>query len=199
MRKLLLTLSILLLSSGAFAQNNANSLSIRSNILHDILLMPSIGVEYQINSNLGFKLDGSFSGWGGETGNVQKIWMFSPEARWYLSSINNLYVGLGCNFAKYNTYGYLLGKLWPESIGYRDYEGETGYQGKLWNLGATVGYKLPISSIFTIDFNLGLGYINSKYDSFNVIKEVRVYNKMEQTKNTFGLTQLGITLVWTIL
>ncbi|MCS2760317.1 DUF3575 domain-containing protein [Bacteroides ovatus] len=31
---------------------------------------------------------------------------------------------------------------------------DTGYQGKLWNAGVTLGYQLSLSRSFSLDFNL---------------------------------------------
>ena len=75
---------------------------------------------------------------------------------------------------------------------------DTGYQGKLWNAGLTVGYQLCLSRSFSVDFNLGLGYTRSDYDSYGMTDGVRVYKEREKTKNLWGPTQAGISLVWTI-
>ena len=75
---------------------------------------------------------------------------------------------------------------------------DTGYQGTMWGAGVTVGYQLPLSRCFSIDFNLGLGYTRSEYDSFGMTGGVRVYKERNKTKNLWGPTQAGISLVWTI-
>lgn len=77
-------------------------------------------------------------------------------------------------------------------------KGDNGYQGKLWNAGLTVGYQLCLSRSFSVDFNLGLGYTRSEYDSFTTIDGVRVCKDHNKTKNFWGPTQAGINLVWTI-
>ena len=172
--------------------------SLRTNRLYDAFLLPTIGIEWRVNNNIGIKLDGSFSHWGKETGKVQKMRFLSPEVRWYLGASKKLYVGAGGNYGKYNTYGYLFGALYPETVGYGGYTGETGYQGSLWNMGVTVGYQLEITKCLSLDFNLGLGYTSLKYDSFNMIDHVRIYNKKDQSKGFWGPTQAGISLMWTI-
>lgn len=163
--------------------------AVRTNLLYDAFLMPTIGVEWRINRNIGIKLDGSFSHWGDEKGKVQKVWALSPEVRWYLTRSKNFYVGLGGNYAEYNLYKYMLGGLFSDN---------TGYQGSLWSAGAVVGYQLPLSRSFAIDFNLGLGYMRSEYDSFNMSGDTRVSKAKDQTKTFWGPTQAGLSLVWTI-
>jgi Periplasmic protein TonB, links inner and outer membranes len=164
-------------------------LAVRTNLLYDAFLLPTLGIEWRINRNVGIKLDGSLAWWGGNTGKVQKMWFVSPEVRWYLTQKKQLYVGVGGNYGEYNTYGYLLGKLYSDN---------TGYQGTLWGAGLTVGYQLPLSRSFALDFNLGLGYTSFEYDSFNITNETRVYKDKNKSKDFWGPTQAGISLIWTI-
>jgi hemolysin activation/secretion protein len=117
------------------------------------------------------------------------MWLVSPEVRWYLLDGKRFYVGVGGNYGEYNIYKGMVGDLFSD---------DTGYQGKLWNAGAVVGYQLKLSRAFSLDFNLGLGYTHFEYDSFNVINEVRVYKDRDKTKNFWGPTQAGISLIWTL-
>ena len=163
--------------------------AVRTNLLYDAMLLPTLGVEWRINRNLGIKLDGSLSWWGNEHGKVQKMWLLNPEVRWYLLRDKRFYVGASGSYSKYNIYDYPLGKMLTD---------DTGYQGKLWNAGVTVGYQLHLSRSFSVDFNLGLGYTRSEYDSFTMIDKVRVYKDRDKSKNFWGPTQAGISFVWTI-
>lgn len=165
------------------------SLSLRTNLLYDAFLLPTLGVEWRISHSIGLKLDGSFSWWGGNHGKVQKVWLVNPEVRWYLLRDRRFYVGVSGSYGEYNIYKYLPGKL---------LKGDTGYQGKLWNAGVTLGYQLSLSRSFSLDFNLGLGYTRSAYDSFGMTDGVRIHKQQDRTKNFPGPTQAGISLVWTI-
>ncbi|WP_368123272.1 DUF3575 domain-containing protein [Bacteroides thetaiotaomicron] len=164
--------------------------AVRTNLLYDAMLLPTLGVEWRINEHVGIKLDGSLSGWGGSTGKVQKMWLVNPEVRWYLLHDKRFYVGASGTYGEYNIYKYALGSILSKD--------DTGYQGKLWNAGLTVGYQLPLSRRFTVDFNLGLGYTRSEYDSFTMTDGVRAYKERDRSKNLWGPTQVGISLVWTI-
>ena len=154
--------------------------AVRTNVLYDAMLLPTLGVEWR---------DGSLSWWGGEHGKVQKIWMLSPEVRWYLLRDKRFYAGVSGNYGEYNVYKYMLGGVLSK---------DTGYQGKCWNVGLTLGYQLYLSRSFSIDFNLGLGYTRSEYDSYGVTDGVRVYKERNNNKHFWGPTQAGISLVWTI-
>lgn len=163
--------------------------AVRTNLLYDAFLTPTLGVEWRVNRNIGIKVDGSYAYWGDEKGKVQKIWLVSPEVRWYLLDNKRFYVGLGGNVGEYNIYKGMLGGL---------FSGDTGYQGKLYGGGLTVGYQLSLSRGISLDFNLGLGYTRLEYDSFTVSNETRVFKDRDKTKNFWGPTGGGISLVWTI-
>ena len=163
--------------------------AVRTNLLYDAMLLPTLGMEWRMNEHVGIRLDGSLSWWGDEHGKVQKMWMLNPEVRWYLLRDKRFYVGASGSYGEYNIYEYMLGGMLTD---------DTGYQGKLWNAGVTVGYQLYLSRGFSVDFNLGLGYSRSEYDSFTMMDRVRVYKDRNRSKSFWGPTQAGISLVWTI-
>lgn len=161
--------------------------ALHTNLLYDAFLLPTLGVEWRVNRNLGIKLDGSLSRWGGSSDKVQKVWLLNPEVRWYLLRDRRFYVGASGSYGEYNIYKYPLGSLFSK---------DTGYQGTLWSAGVTVGYQLYLSRKFSVDFNLGLGYTRSEYDSFGMTDGMRVSKEKDQSKNFFGPTQAGISLIW---
>ncbi len=163
--------------------------AVRTNVLYDAFLLPTLGIEWRINNNIGIRLDGSCSWWGGDWGEMQKIWLLSPEVRWYLLRNKRFYVGVSGNYGEYNVYGRLIGNLLSN---------DTGYKGHLWSAGLTVGYRLPLWRCFSADFNLGLGYTRFHYDSFTAPYGARIYKQHDRKKNFWGPTQTGISLIWTI-
>lgn len=163
--------------------------AVRTNLFYDAFLLPTLGAEWRINDRYGVTLDGSRSWWGGAHGRVQKIWIVSPEARYYLGNGRRWYAGLSANFGQYNVYKYIIGSLKSDN---------TGYQGSFWNAGISGGYQLCLSPGFSLDFNLGLGYTRFDYDSFRMADGVRIYKDRDRTKNFWGPTQAGVSLVWTI-
>ena len=163
--------------------------AVRTNVLYDAMLLPTLGVEWRISRNIGIVLDASRSCWGDEHDKVMKVWLLNPEVRWYLLRNKRLYAGVSGSYGEYNIYKYPLGSLFSK---------DTGYQGSLWSAGLTVGYQLGLSRSFSVDFNVGLGYVHSDYDSFRMIDGVRVYKSKNQSKSLFGPTQAGISLIWTI-
>lgn len=164
-------------------------LAVRTNVLYDALLLPTLGVEWRVNRDLGIRFDGSLAWWGNNHDKVQKMWILNPEVRWYLLRDKRFYVGASGNYGQYNIYKYAVGSIVSK---------DTGHQGSMWGAGLTVGYQLYLSRHFSVDFNLGLGYTRFDYDSFGITDGVRVYQERDRTKNFWGPTQAGISLVWTI-
>ncbi|MBC5614548.1 DUF3575 domain-containing protein [Bacteroides hominis] len=163
--------------------------AVRTNLLYDAVLLPTIGVEWRVSPDWGIKLDGSLAWWGGKSDKIQKVWLLNPEVRRYLLRNRRFYVGASGSYGEYNLYKYPVGSLFSK---------DTGYQGTMWSAGVTVGYQLCLSRTFSVDFNLGLGYARSEYDSYGMTDGVRVYKAKNQSKNYWGPTQAGINLVWTI-
>ncbi len=166
------------------------SLDLRTNLLYDALLVPSLGVEWHVSPSVGIKFDGSYSHWGGSDGKVQRVWLVSPEVRWYPGQPKRFYVGLGANIGDCNIYGYPLAKLVSK---------DTGYQGSLLGGSITLGYRLPLGRNWGVDFNIGLGCTHLEYDSFHIEDGKRVYTDKDMTKDIWGPSQAGISLVWKII
>lgn len=173
-------------------------LAVRTNLLYDAFLLPTLGVEWRVNRDLGIKLDGSFALWGGKidgddtgdmNGKAQKMWLLNPEVRWYLLPDKRFYVGASGSYGQYNIYKYPLGNL---------FKNDAGYQGNLWSAGVTVGYQVRLSRNFLADFNLGLGYTRLDYDRFVIMDGLRLYKKRGVSRDFWGPTQAGVNLVWTI-
>ena len=167
--------------------------AVRTNLLYDAFLLPTLGVEWRVNRDIGVKLDGSLAWWGDEHGKVQKMWLISPEVRWYLTRAKRFYVGLGGTVGKANIYGYPMGNM-LQSL----YTDDTGYQGDLYGAGLTVGCQLCLSRALSLDFNAGVGYTHFEYDSFGIVNRTRVHKAKDLSKDFWGPTQAGISLVWTI-
>jgi len=169
------------------------NLDLRTNMLYDVMLSPTFGFEWHKDRYWGFKVDGSYTHWGSKHGMVENIWFVNPEFRWYLKNTDRFYVGMGGVAGKINIYrGVVGGLFFPE---------DTGYQSSFFGGSIIAGYKLVWSKYLAFDFNLGLGGTHFKYDSFTVIDQTRVYQRIklkDVTKNMLGPTQVGISLIWKI-
>jgi hypothetical protein len=154
----------------------------RTNLLYWLLGTPNLGVEWLPSRNVGILVDGAFTHWKWKDEQRQyRMWMVSPQVRWYLGMNKCWYIGLEGHIGELNL------KL-----------SNVGRQGNLIGGGLTGGYKLYMSRVFDMDFSLGLGYTRFEYDSYTRGQEHMLKRKLGQRKNLIGPTEAGISLVWKI-
>ena len=155
--------------------------ALRANLLRWATLTPDLGLEWRINSSWGIVANGSWTSWSwNDKDRRYALWEVMPEVRYYIGEQKAWYVGAMFKTGQFN---YKLSG--------------TGKQGDLTGGGITGGYQLRLNKALSMDFNLGLGYLNADYEKYKVIDGVRV-RQGKENKNWLGPVSAGITLVWTI-
>ena len=157
------------------------TLSLRANLLRWATLTPDLGIEWRISPSVGIMVNGSWTSWTWQD-NARRyaLWEVMPEVRWYLGDARRWYVGAMFKAGQFN---------------YK-FSG-TGRQGDLLGGGITGGYQLRLTEALSMDFSLGLGYLNADTERYDVIDGVRVRSGNE-TKHWIGPVNAGVTLVWKI-
>ena len=157
------------------------TLSLRVNLLRWATLTPDLGIEWRISPSVGIMVNGSWTSWTWQD-NARRyaLWEVMPEVRWYLGDARRWYVGAMFKAGQFN---YKLS--------------DTGRQGDLLGGGITGGYQLHLTKALSMDFSLGLGYLNADTEKYDVIDGVRVRGGNE-TKHWVGPINAGVTLVWKI-
>ena len=154
-------------------------LSLRANLLRWATLTPDLGLEWRICPSFGIAVNGSWTSWTwSDKDRRYALWEVAPEVRYYMGEKKAWYLGAMFKAGQFN---YKLS--------------ETGKQGDLMGGGITTGYQLRLNKALTLDFNLGLGYLNADYEKYEVINGVRVHRGNE-TKDWCGPINAGVTLVW---
>lgn len=154
-------------------------LSLRANLLRWATLTPDLGLEWRICPSWGIAVNGSWTSWTwSDKDRRYALWEVAPEIRYYMGEKKAWYLGAMLKAGQFN---YKLS--------------ETGKQGDLMGGGITTGYQLRLNKALTLDFNLGLGYLNADFEKYEVIDGVRVRCGNE-TKNWCGPINAGVTLVW---
>ena len=154
-------------------------LSLRANLLRWATLTPDLGLEWRICPSWGIAVNGSWTSWTwSDKDRRYALWEVAPEIRYYMGEKKAWYLGAMFKAGQFN---YKLS--------------ETGKQGDLMGGGITTGYQLRLNKALTLDFNLGLGYLNADFEKYEVIDGVRVRCGNE-TKNWCGPINAGVTLVW---
>lgn len=155
--------------------------ALRANLLRWATLTPDLGLEWRINSSWGIMANGSWTSWSwNDKDRRYALWEVMPEVRYYIGKQKAGYVGAMFKTGQFN---YKLSG--------------TGKQGDLTGGGITGGYQLRLNKTLSMDFNLGLGYLNADYEKYKVINGVRV-RQGKESKDWWGPVSAGVTLVWTI-
>ena len=155
--------------------------ALRANLLRWATLTPDLGLEWRVNSSWSIVANGSWTSWSwNDKDRRYAIWEVIPEVRYYIGEQKAWYVGAMFKTGQFN---YKLSG--------------TGKQGDLMGGGITGGYQLRLNKALSMDFNLGLGYLNADYEKYKVIDGVRV-RQGKESKNWWGPVSAGVTLVWTI-
>lgn len=117
---------------------------IKSNLLYDVLLMPSLEVEYRFNERWSAAIEGNMAWW--RNGGKHKCYQLAtivPEVRWWFlpqDARKGHYVGL---------FG---------GAGWYDLEnGGRGYRGEGGLIGLSYGYLFPVGRYFAFEAGIGLG------------------------------------------
>ena len=155
--------------------------SIRANLLRWATITPDLGIEWRINKDWSLLVNGSWTSWRWDDKNRRyALWEVAPEVRYYIGKEKRGYVGA---MYKAGSFNYKFS--------------ETGKQGDLMGGGITGGYVLRLKKALNLDFSLGVGYLHADYEKYMVIDGVRV-RRGKETKNWWGPTSAGVSLVWTI-
>ena len=158
---------------------NDTEISLRANLLRWATLTPDLGLEWRICPSCGIAVNGSWTSWTwSDKDRRYALWEVAPEIRYYMGEKKAWYLGAMFKAGQFN---YKIS--------------ETGKQGDLMGGGITTGYQLRLNKALTLDFNLGLGYLNADFEKYEVIDGVRVRCGNE-TKNWCGPINAGVTLVW---
>lgn len=155
------------------------SFALRTNLLRWATLTPDLGIEWRISPSVAIAVNGSWTSWSwNDKERRYALWEVAPEVRWYLGAQKRGYLGAMFKTGEFN---YKLS--------------DTGKQGDILGGGVTGGYVLPLCRSLSMDFSIGVGYLNADYENYKVINGVRV-RQASTTKEWWGPVNAGVSLVW---
>lgn len=163
-------------------------MSIKNNLLEDAALVINLGAEFRITKRLSFDVMGHYSPYDYFT-DVRKIRVFAiqPEIRywWGESLVKGHFIGLHAPIAGFNV-------QLNDKYRYQD------PNHAIWGLGLSYGYAMPLGKKgnWGIEFTIGVGYMDIKYDVYEGVTNGR-YLRTE-TRNYIGPTRLGIDISYRI-
>lgn len=157
-------------------------LALKTNIIYDLALIPSLEVEYMIDDRWSVNVEGEVAWWRKESKHkYYQIATLSPEIRYWFKT-------------KKRWHGHYVG-LFGGGSWYDLENGRRGYKGEFWKAGLSYGYMFPIGRSLSFEAGLGLGFLRTWYEEYLPIDGHYVYQQSSRT-NWIGPVKLKFTLVW---
>lgn len=155
---------------------------LKSNLIYDAMLAPSLEIEYVINDRWSAGVETSIAWWH----NNNKPWFYQiatliPEVRYRIDARKH---------GHYHSVGLFGGAGWYD-LEYK----KTGYQGELWMAGLSYSYSFPINKLLGFEAGAGLGFMSAKYEEYLPMDGHYAYQQTTRT-NFFGPLRLKFALVF---
>lgn len=155
---------------------------LKSNLIYDAMLAPSLEIEYVINDRWSAGVETSIAWWH----NNNKPWFYQiatliPEVRYRIDARKQ---------GHYHSIGLFGGAGWYD-LEYL----KTGYQGELWMAGLSYSYSFPINKLLGFEAGAGLGFMSAKYEEYLPQDGHFAYQQTTRT-NFFGPLRLKFALVF---
>lgn len=187
-----LCLGVLLLSATMGLQ--AQHVGIKTNLLYDALLSPTLGLEFGLAPKWSLDVSGTVNLW---TVNDKRWrqWMVQPEARfWFCQKFSGSFLGIHAIGGQYNFGNLNFGNinfLGTDLSQLRDHR----LQGWMAGAGIAYGYSWILAKHWNIEAEIGIGWIFTKYDKFNCDN---CGKKIEEDvpHNYYGPTKAAVNLIY---
>lgn len=160
---------------------NRRYIALKTNVPFQALSMHNLSVEVQVHEHVTVDFPVTWSISDIEREHAIRGMAFQPEGRWWLDS-----VGTG-HFFGVHFHAAWFNMKWEENRYQTEHR-------PLLGAGISYGYKLPISTHWGAEFNLGAGYANVKYNTYYNIENGAMLNK--RIRHYWGITRAGISLVY---
>ncbi|MDE7069772.1 MAG: DUF3575 domain-containing protein, partial [Alistipes sp.] len=164
------------------AADPLHRLAVKTNLIYDLALMPSLEVEYRIDDRWSVGVEGDVAWWRNSPKHkYYQVAAIVPEGRYWFRTRkpwHGHYVGL------------FAGGTW-----YDLENGGTGYRGEAFLAGISYGYMWPVSRSLSFEAGVGIGYARAKYEKYRPQDGHYLYQQTNRT-NYFGPLKLKLALVW---
>lgn len=172
----------------------AQDVALKTNLLYDALLTPSVGIEVGLAPKWTVDVSGQINNWD-VNNHLWKQWVIQPEARyWLCQRFSGHFFGAHALGGQYN-FGHV--DLPFKFLG-TDFRELKEYRRQGWMVGAGIayGYSWIIDRHWNFEAEIGIGWIYTRYDTYRCAdcgKKV----KANTPHNYFGPTKAAINFVYT--
>lgn len=154
---------------------------LKTDIPYWALLVANLGVEVRLSDHWSLDIPVMYSPYTVSPSFRFRIFAVQPSARYWLRA------DMTGHFFGIHAMGGMFNLSVNDSRRFQDINGA-------WGGGIDYGYTLRFSKHWGMEFNIGVGYLWSKYETFYNIENGASYNRT--TLNYFGITRLGISLIY---
>lgn len=180
---------------------SAQNLAVKSNLFYDAAQTANLGVETSLGKFTTLDVSANYNAWytDKELNHKMRHWLVQPEFRYYFCErMNRHFIGVHALATEYNVAGdqWLLSMFKNASSLSSISEPDMRYQGNGYGAGLVYGYACMLAPRWNLEFAVGAGYIYFDYDQYGDSK-CAPYIKSD-TKDYWGLTKLGVSLVYII-
>lgn len=157
-------------------------LAIKTNLLYDAILAPSLELEYKFNPRWSLGIEGTVAWWSNDNKHkYYQVMNILPEVRYHFNPNKDWggnYLGIFAGGGKYDLEN-----------------GGKGYQGEQGMLGLSYNYVWQLRCNFAIEAGLGVGVMFTRYKKYYPENGKYVYR---ETKNLWygGPLRAKVALVW---
>lgn len=161
-------------------------LALKTNLLTDAILMPSLEAEWLIRENWSIAAHGNVAWWSRDSEHrYYQLAAIYPEARWWFKT-------------KGPWHGHYLG-VFAGGTWYDLENGGRGYQGEGGFVGLSYGYMFPVSRSLSFEVGIGVGYLYTEYEEYLPVPYMGgthyVYQQTSRM-NYLGPLKLKFSFVW---
>ncbi|NDV82361.1 DUF3575 domain-containing protein [Bacteroides sp. 51] len=195
MRSNFIFLALLLLVTNINAQETEyreipGNVGLKTNLLYDATGTFNLGLEFRTGERTSFELPVNWNPWTFSGNRKWKHVLVQPEFRWWTTeAFKGHFFGVHAHYAFYNVSRLPNG---PFSRNMAD----SRYEGWLAGAGLSYGYRWNFSRNWALEATIGVGYAYldyKKYECGDCGERIGA-----DTKNYFGPTKAGITLIYNI-
>jgi len=163
---------------------------IKSNLLYDATTTMNLGIEFRTGAKTSFDIPLSYNPWVFSNNSKWTHILVQPEFRWWVrETFRGSFFGLHGHYAFYNTGGL-------PNPPFSEYMNLHRFEGWLAGAGLSYGYRWNFNHRWALEATVGGGYAYLAYDRYPCAHCGEKMNS--ETKNYFGPTKAGVTLVYGI-
>ncbi len=166
------------------------AIAVKTNLLYDATTTLNLGAEFRLGRRLTLDIPVNYNPWTFDNNKKLKHVLVQPEVRWWTcEAFNGHFIGLHGHYAYYN-----IGGL--DNPPFSEYMNTHRFEGWLAGAGVSYGYHWMLGKHWSLEATLGIGYAYMDYDKYPCEKCGEKLGS--ETKNYFGPTKAGISLIYMI-